>query len=119
MIGCDVGTQSAKALLLDDQGTTVARASRSYPTAHPAAGWAEQSPDDWLGAVRGAIADVVRSAGISASAVGGLGIAAQVDGIVAVDSANRPLAPAPIWMDRRATAVVDRAAARVPADRIR
>src|SRR6185503_16446063 len=33
-----------------------------------------------------------------------LGLDAQVDGVVAVDSSGRPLYPAMIWMDRRAVA---------------
>jgi xylulokinase len=55
---------------------------------------------------------VIRAAGIGPTEIAAIGIAAQVDGIVAVDRDNRPLAPAPIWMDRRATremsAVTDR-----------
>lgn len=36
-----------------------------------------------------------------------------------MDAANRPLAPAPIWMDRRAVAELDFATERLDADRIR
>ena len=118
VIGCDVGTQSTKAILIDDQGTTIGRAARTYPTSHPAAGWAEQEPRDWLDAMRGAIGDVIRDAGIASTEVGAIGIAAQVDGIVAVDRDNRPLAPAPIWMDRRATREMSEVAARVGPDTI-
>jgi xylulokinase len=124
IIGCDVGTQSTKALLLDDQGVTVARAARSYPTRHPAAGWAEQVPEHWLDAIRAVVDDVLREASVPAGEVAALGIAAQVDGVVAVDVANRPLAAAPIWMDRRAGAALAAATDRlggpaVGADRIR
>ncbi|MBA2718363.1 MAG: hypothetical protein H0U52_03830 [Chloroflexi bacterium] len=114
-MGCDVGTQSTKAILLDDQGVTVGRAARAYPTRHPAAGWAEQEPRDWLDAARGAIGDVIRTAGAARSDLAAIGIAAQVDGIVAVDRSNQALAPAPIWMDRRATAEVRAATDRVGA----
>ena len=99
-----MGTQSTKALLLDDQGATVARAARHYETRHPATGWAEQDPTDWLAATRDVIGEVLRQAAVPATEVGALGIAAQVDGIVAVDDANLPLGAAPIWMDRRAGA---------------
>ncbi len=104
VIGCDVGTQSAKALLVDDEGTVVARAVRAYPTRHPAPGWAEQDPDDWVEGVASAVRAVIAAAGIDARSVAAIGIDGQVDAVVAVDAANRPLAPAPIWMDRRATA---------------
>jgi xylulokinase len=103
---------------------TVARAARSYGTSHPAAGWAEQDPADWLTAVRDVVADVLGQARIQAAQVAALGIAAQVDGIVAVDEANAALAAAPIWMDRRASeplgAALDRLGGPlVGADRIR
>jgi xylulokinase len=113
-----VGTQSTKAILIDDQGTTIGRAARSYPTSHPAAGWAEQDPTDWLDAVHGAVGDVIRDSGIASDEIAAIGIAAQVDGIVAVDADNRPLAPAPIWMDRRATSEMNAVADRIGAETI-
>jgi xylulokinase len=114
-----VGTQSTKTLLLDDHGVTVGRGARSYRTNHPAPGWAEQDPRDWIDAVSGAIADAIRDARVSPDEIRAIGVAAQVDGIVAVDAANRPLGPAPIWMDRRAGAELGAATARIPAERIR
>ena len=39
---------------------------------------------------------------MTAADIGAIGFASQVDGVVAVDDANRPLRPAIIWMDRRA-----------------
>jgi xylulokinase len=119
VIGCDVGTQSTKALLLNDQGTTLARSARTYPTAHPAAGWAEQDPADWLDAVVGSISDLLGAADVGASDIAGIGVAAQVDGIAPVDAANRPVAKAPIWMDRRATAELANATRHVDAGTIR
>jgi xylulokinase len=119
VIGCDVGTQSTKALLLDDRGTTVGRGSRGYPTHHPAPGWAEQDPRDWLTALRGAIADALAAARVQPHDIGAIGIAAQVDGIVAVDKNNEPLDRAPIWMDRRATAEMASVAGRIGAETIR
>jgi xylulokinase len=114
-----VGSQSTKALLLDDRGTTIGRGARAHRTSHPSPGWAEQHPGDWLTGVRGSIDDAVRSAGAAASDIAAIGIAAQVDGIVAVDAANRSLGPAPIWMDRRATAELADATRRISPDEIR
>jgi xylulokinase len=114
-----VGTQSTKAILLDDQGVTVARAARGYATSHPTAGWAEQDPGDWLEAVGGAISDVIAAARLRPVDIGAIGVAAQVDGIVAVDRSNRPLAPAPIWMDRRATVELASITARMAPETIR
>ncbi len=101
VIGCDVGTGSCKALAIDRDGRVVARAAERYPIAHPRPGWAEQDARDWTAALLRVIASVVGAVG--RDGVAAIGIAAQVDGIVPVDRQDRPLGPAPIWMDRRAT----------------
>jgi xylulokinase len=82
----------------------VARASSAYATTHPRPGWAEQDPGDWDRALAIVVRGVLEGAGVSAREVAALAIAAQVDGIVALDAGGEPLAPAPIWMDRRAVA---------------
>jgi xylulokinase len=61
---------------------------------------------------------VIRGAGVAPSDIAAIGIAAQVDGIVAVDRENRPLARAPIWMDRRATGEMSAVTDRIGADAI-
>lgn len=82
----------------------VARAASRYETSHPQPGWAEQDPRDWDLALATAVRGVIQTAGVSPHDVVALAIAAQVDGIVAVDASGEALAPAPIWMDRRAIA---------------
>jgi xylulokinase len=119
VIGCDVGTQSTKAILLDGGGRVVARAASAYGTTYPHAGWAEQDPRDWDRAVAAVVRQVIEIAAVPGDDVVALAVAAQVDGIVAVDAGGEPLAPAPIWMDRRAVAETHELADRVGADTIR
>ena len=119
VIGCDVGTQSTKAILLDRDGRVVARAASAYGTTYPHAGWAEQDPRDWDRALAAVIRKVIEIAAIPRGAVVALAVAAQVDAIVAVDAAGEPLAPAPIWMDRRAIAETRGLADRLGIDTIR
>lgn len=105
-IGCDVGSQSLKGILLDPSGGVVAQASASYEVEYPHPGWAQQDVGDW----RSALGDVVRSllgtASIDPTEIDTLGLASQVDGLVAVDEDGDPLHPAIIWLDRRASAQV-------------
>jgi xylulokinase len=107
VIGCDVGTQSTKGILVADDGTVRAVASASYDVSFPAPGWAEQEATDWTRAV----ADVLTQ--LTAKATGSIshiGIDAQVDGVVATGTHHEPLHPAIIWMDRRAvshTAIIE------------
>jgi xylulokinase len=103
VVGIDVGSQSVKALLLDESGATAATAHAACATSHPASGWAEQNPEDWERAIAGVVRSVRASAQISAADVAAIGLASQVDGLVALDDGLRPVRPAIIWMDRRAT----------------
>ena len=118
VIGVDVGSQSVKAALLDPDGHTVATAGRPCAMRHPHAGWAEQDPADWERALAGAVRAVVDAAGIRPAEVTHLGMACQVDGVVAVDEHHQPLREAIIWLDRRADAEVDALTDKVGADAI-
>jgi xylulokinase len=108
VIGCDVGSQSLKGVLLDDEGGFVAAAAEAYPVLYPRPGWAEQVPADWQRALARVVRSLLAQTGTQGSAVRALGLATQVDGLVAVDDRLEPLAPAVIWMDRRATRQTDR-----------
>jgi xylulokinase len=103
VIGIDVGSQSVKALLVDEAGTGVESASAPCDMSHPASGWAEQDPADWQRALAHAVREVRAKAGIARDEVTTLALACQVDGLVAIDEQLRPLRPAIIWLDRRAT----------------
>ncbi|HEY1518507.1 MAG TPA: FGGY family carbohydrate kinase [Solirubrobacteraceae bacterium] len=108
VVGIDVGSQSVKAVLVDELGATVATASSPCDTSYPASGWAEQDPRRWEQAITEAVRELRSAAGIGATEVAMLALACQVDGLVALDRNLRPLRPAIIWLDRRATAQSDR-----------
>ncbi len=59
LLGIDLGTGSAKALLLATDGTVIGEASSSYPVHAPYPGWAESEPGDWWLAVGEAVRKVV------------------------------------------------------------
>lgn len=107
VIGIDVGSQSVKALVVDEDGNAVASASAPCRMSHPASGWAEQNPADWEHALAEAVGAARAQAGIAANDVTMLGLACQVDGLVAIDHRLRALRPGIIWLDRRATAQTD------------
>jgi xylulokinase len=102
LIGVDVGSQSVKACVLDDQGQRRALHDAPCSLHHPASGWAEQDPDDWTAALAAAVRGACAQAGVTAGDTVTLGLACQVDGVVASDEQHRALRPAIIWMDRRA-----------------
>jgi xylulokinase len=102
IIGIDAGSQSLKAVLLDDRLRTIGSGRRGYAIDFPQPGWAEQGPAVWEQALGPAIAEALAAAGRKASDVTAIGVAGQLDGCIAVDGAGAALAPCLIWMDRRA-----------------
>ena len=47
LLGIDLGTQSVRSLVLDDQGQVRSVAQAEYPILTPRVGWAEQEPHAW------------------------------------------------------------------------
>jgi xylulokinase len=103
-IGIDVGSQSIKGCLLDPDGDVVAVGRQACAMRHPASGWAEQDPAEWHLGLVAVVHEMLERAGVAGREVGQLGLASQVDGVVPVDQALRPLRDAVIWLDRRAAA---------------
>jgi xylulokinase len=104
LIGIDVGSQSVKGVLCDPDGVPRATAAHPCGMTHPASGWAEQDPNDWRAGICAVVRTMLATAAIAPTAVSHIGLACQVDGVVAVDSKLRPLRPAIIWLDKRAVA---------------
>ncbi|MCS6826601.1 MAG: FGGY-family carbohydrate kinase [Caldilinea sp.] len=102
LLGVDIGTTAAKAILCDRNGTLLAQAGEEYPTAFPQPGWAEQDPEAWWRATCHVVRRVLEVAQLPAQAVAGVGVSCQAPTLAAVDATGHPLYPALIWMDRRA-----------------
>jgi xylulokinase len=100
-IGCDVGSQSLKGIMVDPAGTVVAQASATYDTEYPQPGWAQQDPADWRRALAQVIGRLREQCRLRPDEIGTLALATQVDGLVAVDANAEALHPAIIWLDRR------------------
>lgn len=98
-LGVDLGTSSAKALLLDVDGTVVGTGSSPYSVDNPHPGWAESDPEDWWDAATLAVREAIGSRGTDVAAVG---LSGQMHGVVCCLEDGRPLRPAIIWADTRA-----------------
>jgi len=104
VIGCDVGSQGTKALLLSITGELLGESYEAYHMDHPHPLWAEQPVECWSRALTLAIRRLVSETGVPPKNIRALSLATQVDGLVPIDSSGQPLRPAIIWMDRRAGA---------------
>ena len=99
LVGLDLGTSSAKALLLDPSGAVMGEGAAGYEVASPRPGWAETDPEDWW---RAAGLAVRRAVGGRGRRVAALGLSGQMHGVVLAAGDGRPLRPAALWADVRA-----------------
>ncbi|MCB9450982.1 MAG: xylulokinase [Anaerolineaceae bacterium] len=103
LLGLDVGTSSAKAILFDvDSARLIAVASQEYPVLRPAPDRVEQDPETWWAAVVKATRQIVTEAG--RDDVVAISFSGQMHGTILLDAANQPLHPAIIWADQRSAA---------------
>lgn len=103
-LGLDLGTSGIKAVLMDEHGVVVASAGAEYVVRTPHPTWAETAPAEWEAAARSVVREVLAAApGVK---VVGIGLDAQMHGLVLVDADGEALRPAMLWPDARATAQV-------------
>jgi xylulokinase len=118
VLGCDLGSQGVKVILVTAEGRLVGEASVSYGIDYPIPTWAEQSTSLWTEAICGAVRKVLSTTCVPAEQIVSLGLDAQVDGVVPIDTSGKPLRSAIIWMDRRAVAQCDAVAKRFDPQKI-
>lgn len=107
VIGCDIGSQGTKVILVSAKGEIVGEAYEGYPIDYPHPLWAQQPVERWLEALTLAIRRLLSESGVESRNIRAVSLATQVDGVVPIDSSGKPLHPAIIWMDRRAVAQCD------------
>lgn len=104
LLGLDIGTSGAKALLVDEHGRVLATAMVEYPLATPRPLWSEQDPADWWRGSQEALRQVVQQAGDTATRIVGLGLTGQMHGSVFLDHQGAVIRPALLWNDQRTAA---------------
>ncbi|WP_375687140.1 xylulokinase [Pseudooceanicola sp. LIPI14-2-Ac024] len=103
-LGLDVGTSGLRALLVDGSGAVVGEAEASYPVAHPAPGWSEQDPADWIAACEATIAHLRADHPKAFAALRGIGLSGQMHGATLLDAEGAILRPCILWNDTRSYA---------------
>lgn len=101
LLGIDVGTTGVRAGVLDENGRVLAEASEGWKHDAPRAGWAEADAEAWWGAVARACRSVTERVG--ADRIEAVGVVGQAPTAVLVDASCRPLRPAILWLDVRAS----------------
>jgi xylulokinase len=117
VVGVDVGSQGTCAQALELDGTLVATSYAPHALSYPHAGWAEQDPGEWTGALARTLAEL--RAAVGRREIAALSFGSQLDGLVAAGADGTPLRPALIWCDRRAQEECDAASRRIDPERLR
>ncbi len=104
VIGMDSSTQSVKAIAWTPDGTPFAEGRAPHQISMPRPDHAEQNADDWWTAGAAALKEL--TAKIDPDRVDGIAISNQRETMVLLDAAQRPMAPATLWLDSRARSVV-------------
>lgn len=118
VVGCDIGSQGTKSTLISLSGEIRCETYEGYSIDYPHPLWAEQPVDRWLDALALSIRRLLSESGVATRNIRALSLAAQVDGVIPIDAAGRPLHPAIIWMDHRASAQCERVRQNFEAEQI-
>ncbi len=116
LLGLDIGTTGAKALLCDDHGRVVATTTAEYPLSAPHPQWSEQDPADWWQGAQTALRTM--AAQVNPAHIAGLGLTGQMHGAVFLDEAGEVIRPALLWNDQRTAAECAEITQRVGAARL-
>lgn len=107
LLGYDIGSSSVKATILNvDTGKAIAMSQspeHEFKIQSEQPGYAEQHPETWWEHIKVATHKLLNVSGITPEQVCGIGISYQMHGLVAVDKNKKPLRPAIIWCDSRAS----------------
>jgi len=109
-LGIDVGTQGVRCIVVNEQGSVAAAATRplnnhAAPSAAP--GWHEQKPEQWWTATADCIAEIVKALaqdGIAPGHIAALSADSTSGTVLPVNAEGKPLRPAIMYNDGRADA---------------
>lgn len=118
LLGLDIGTTAVKAGLFADDGRLLAAAGEEYRLNTPALDRAELDPERYWEATRIAVRRALATAGVDRASVAAIAVSSQGETVIPVAADGRPIGPALVWLDNRATAEARQLEERFGLDRI-
>ncbi|WP_437177556.1 gluconokinase [Heyndrickxia camelliae] len=103
VIGVDIGTTSAKAVLYSKNGTVVANHSIEYPMYSPTPETAEQDPEEIFRAIIQTIKKTIQKSSISAEDILCVSFSSVMHSVIAVDKKGKALTECITWADNRSS----------------
>ena len=106
LLAIDQGTTGSTALVLDEEGRTLGRATREFAQHFPEPGWVEHEPDEIWSSVVASVEAALAAAKIGGKDIVAIGITNQRETTVVWDRAtSRPIHRAIVWQDRRTSPI--------------
>jgi xylulokinase len=118
LLGIDISTTGAKALLIAPDGRVVASATTPLSLSTPRPLWSEQAPEDWYTGVANSIREALGKAGHTGADIVAVGLTGQMHGLVILEETGAVLRPAILWNDQRTGAQCDEIRARIGRERL-
>ncbi|KGT47444.1 glycerol kinase GlpK [Acinetobacter sp. HR7] len=104
LLALDQGTTSSRAIIFNEHGQVQATAQREIHIQTPHSGWVEQDAMEIWTTQIGVVQQAIASARILAKDIKAIGLTNQRETTAVWDKrTGKPLAPAIVWQDRRAT----------------
>ncbi|HSN75260.1 MAG TPA: xylulokinase, partial [Anaerolineae bacterium] len=118
LLGLDISTTGAKALLIDAAGAVVGSATSPLHLSTPRPLWSEQDPADWWAGMADSIRRLLAEQDVAGADIAGIGLTGQMHGLVLLDAAGAVLRPAILWNDGRTQAQCDEMRRRLGKERL-
>ena len=106
ILGFDLGTSSAKAVIYNEKLELVSEAVTEYPTYFPEPGWAEQPAEQWWDAFCFCSKLCLERGNLKPEDIVSVGIDSMGSVALPVDPEGNPLYPGLLWMDKAFGAAV-------------
>ena len=103
-IGLDLGTSSVKLCLIDEKGTYIKEASKSYEVSQPRSGWKEIEPELWWKCTCDAMDELLKS--VDVHCIKGIGVTGQMHTLIVLDEKGEVVRPALMWNDTRTAQLI-------------
>jgi xylulokinase len=104
LLGIDISTTSAKALIINNKGKIIASATSNIHLFTPKPLWSEQDPNEWWKGIVKSIHIAIKQANIMPEEIIAIGLTGQMHSLVVLDNKGTVLRPAILWNDQRTAA---------------
>jgi xylulokinase len=118
LMGLDISTTGAKALIIDEAGAVIASANAPQPISQPKPLWSEQNPSDWWDGISASIRVALADSGLRGDDISAIGLTGQMHGLVLLDAKGDVLRPSILWNDQRTQAQCNYMTETIGADRL-